>query len=243
MIVERGAPGAVALDLVPARFLRRYRRFLADVELDGREVTVHVPNTGSMATLNTPGMTAWLAKAANPDRKLAWTLVLIGTPGGGLAVIDTGLPNRLAHAAVAAGIVPELAGYAVVRREVRYGVNSRADLHLTGHPTRSDAWVEVKNTTMLGAPGRADFPDAVTERGRKHLHELAAVARAGGRAVQWFLVDRTDCDACGIAGAIDPAYAQALREAAAAGVEIIAWRADLSPTAARLARAVPVAMP
>ena len=214
------------LHLEPAILERRYQRFLADViRPDGSRLTVHVPNTGSMATLHNPGCAAWLRLATNPARKLAYTLSLVGTPGGGLSIIDTGLPNGLAFEAVCAGTIPELAGYAGIRREVRYGSRgSRIDLLLTGHATRPDCWVEVKNVTMLGAPGRADFPDAVTERGLKHLEELSDVVADGMRGVQLYLIDRTDCRAAGIAHGFDPAYGAMAKRAALAGVEFLAYR-------------------
>lgn len=234
------------LHLTRAVFLRRYQRFFADVRLaDGRVVQAHVPNTGSMRSLQTAGVEAWLAPAADPARKLRWTLVLLGTPAGGLAVVDTGLPNKVVAEGVAAGAVPELAGYAACRREAPYGSRgSRCDLLLTA-PGRADCYVEVKNVTMASevVPGRADFPDAVTERGSKHLAELADLARAGTRAVQFFLVDRSDCTAAGIASGIDPGYAAALGRAVAAGVEVVCYRADIAPTRVAVGAACPFTSP
>lgn len=230
------------LTLVRGIFRRRYNRFLADVDLDGRTVTVHVPNTGSMATLNDPGVDAWLNPASTPGRKLPFTLTLLGLTDGGLALVDTGLPNALVAEGVAAGAIPELAGYTQVRREVAYGSRgSRIDLLLTA-PGRPACHVEVKNVTMRSpsTAGRADFPDARTTRGLKHLEELSDVARAGGRAVQFFLVSRSDCHRAGIAATIDASYAQALVQAVAAGVEVIAYRAELSPTCATVGRPCPV---
>lgn len=217
--------------LIRARFLRRYQRFLADVVLDGRTVTVHVPNTGSMATLLPEAheeRECWLAAATTPGRKLPYTLVLLGLADQGLALVDTSLPNRLVEAGIVAGRIPELAGYATLRREVAYGQSSRIDL-LLDDPTKGSCHIEVKNVTMAGAPGRAVFPDAVTARGRKHLEELTQLARAGRRAVQFFLVARTDCTRAGLAVDIDPMYAEALRMAQEAGVEVIAYRATISP--------------
>jgi len=217
--------------LIRARFLRRYQRFLADVVLDGRTVTVHVPNTGSMATLlPEPGeeRDCWLAPATTPGRKLPYTLVLLGLADQGLALVDTSLPNRLVEEGIVAQRIPELAGYQTLRREVAYGQASRIDL-LLDDPSKGTCHIEVKNVTMAGArPGRADFPDAVTARGRKHLEELTALARAGQRAVQFFLVSRTDCTRAGLAAHIDPMYAEALRMAQEAGVEVIAYRATIS---------------
>lgn len=228
------APGPDGFFQVPLErtiLKRRYQRFLADVErADGSVVTVHVPNTGSMATLNHPGCGAWIAAAANPNRKLPWTLTLVETPSGGLAVVDTQWPNRLVAAAIAVGRVPTLVGYPILRREVTFGTRgSRVDIVLSGHATAPEALIEVKNVTMLGAPGRADFPDAVSTRGQKHLAELTDVAQAGGVAVQFYLVDRTDCHAAGIAAGIDPAYAAAANVAKAAGVRFLAHRVEIRP--------------
>lgn len=219
------------LDLVRATFLRRYQRFFADVRLaDGQVVQAHVPNTGSMRSLLTPEVDAWLAPARNPARTLRWTLVLLATPDGGLAVVDTSLPNRLVAEGIADGAIPELAGYPRRRREVPYGTRgSRIDLLLEGGA--GDCHVEIKNVTLAAEddPRRADFPDAVTERGRKHLQELADLARQGRRCVQFYLLDRSDRDHLGIADGIDPAYADALQGAMADGVEVLCYRADISP--------------
>ena len=231
--------------LIEARFLRRYQRFFADVRLaDGSVVQAHVPNTGSMRTLLAGEATAWLRPADNPHRKLHWTLVLLATPDGGLAVVDTALPNAVVAAGIAAGLVPELAGYASLRREVPYGLASRIDLRLE-HPERPACLVEIKNVTMASSEDaqRADFPDAVTVRGRTHLSELAAQARVGQRCVQFFLVDRSDREACGIASEIDPAYAHALREAMVAGVEVLAYRADISPHGIAIGTRCPFVVP
>lgn len=234
------------IQLTRAVFLRRYKRFFADVRLaDGSVVQAHVPNTGSMRSLQTPEVEAWLTPASDPGRKLRWTLTLLGTPGGGLALVDTGLPNRLVAEGVVAGTVPELAGYALCRREAAYGSRgSRCDLLLTA-PGRADCFVEIKNVTMASEthPGRADFPDAVTERGAKHLAELTDLARDGKRAVQFFLVDRSDCDHAGIAAAIDPDYAAALTLAVAAGVEVVCYRAALAPDRVTVGRACPFTAP
>lgn len=204
-------------------FLRRWQRFFAAVRrADGSELTVHLPNTGSMASLNEPGRPAWIRAAANPKRKLSHTLVLMGLPGDGVAVVDTSLPNRLAQAAVLAGRIPALAGYVRIQPEAPIGVGGRrCDLLLTGHSSRADCWVEVKNVTWSRTPGLAEFPDAVSARGKAHLEELVGVVRRGGRAVQLYLVDRTDCERCSLAGDLDPAYAAAAKLALAAGVEFL----------------------
>jgi len=230
--------------LIHATFLRRYQRFFADVQLDdGTVVVAHVPNTGSMRTLQTTGVDAWLTPAADPQRKLRWTLTLLGTPDGGLALVDTGLPNRLVAEAVAAGRVPALAGYAALRREAPFGTRgSRCDLLLTD-PARPPCYVEIKNVTMASASvtTRADFPDSPTERGRKHLAELTDLARSGTRAVQFYVLGRTDRTSVGLAQDIDPAYAAALATAQAAGVEVVCHGVDLSTSSISLTGPVPFA--
>jgi sugar fermentation stimulation protein A len=211
------------------RFLRRYKRFLADVELDGGEVvTAHCPNTGSLAGCLVAGAPAWLRDSGDPKRKLRYTFQAI-LAGDAWVNVDTGLPNRLVAEALQAGALRRLAGYRSVRREVRYGENSRIDVLLEDHPRRRGerCYVEVKNATM--SAGRvALFPDAVTARGRKHLQELARVAASGDRAVQLFLVSRGDVTTFRPADDVDPAYGAALREAADRGVEVHAYRARVT---------------
>lgn len=223
-------------------FLRRYQRFFADVQLDdGTVVVAHVPNTGSMRTLLSPGLDAWLQPAVDPKRKLRWTLTLLGTADGGLALVDTGVPNRLVAEAVAAGLVRALAGYAVLRREAPFGSRgSRCDLLLTD-PNRPPCYVEIKNVTMASATvaTRADFPDSLTERGRKHLAELTDLARSGARAIQCYVLGRTDRTSVGLARDIDPAYAAALVTAQAAGVEVICHGVDLDQHGAVLGTSCP----
>jgi sugar fermentation stimulation protein A len=225
--------------LIRARFLRRYRRFLADVDLDGTTVTVHVPNTGSMATVLHPGLDAWL-RPASATARLPYTLVLLGLPGGHRALVDTAVPNRIVADAIAAGRIEGLRGQ--VTREVRIDDHSRCDLVVDDD--RGRTWVEIKNCTQAGAvPGRCDFPDAVTERGARHLAALSARVAAGDRAVQFYCLGRTDCDGVGVAATVDPAYAAAVRAAAAAGVRFLASRAILDPNSIRLGAAVPVTLP
>ncbi|MCW8133346.1 MAG: DNA/RNA nuclease SfsA, partial [Planctomycetota bacterium] len=154
-------------------------------------------------------------------------------------------PNKAVHEAVAAGSMPELAGYAEARREVVYGVGgrSRIDLLLTGHPRRPDAYVEVKNTTLRADGGKGDgalFPDAVTERGRKHLRELMREVKHGRRGVIFFFVGRADCRWMGPADAIDPEYGRLLRQAVKAGVEALAYQAQVTPKGITLVKRVEV---
>jgi sugar fermentation stimulation protein A len=218
--------------LLPGRLVRRYKRFLADVVLDdGRAVTAHVANSGSMLGLCPPGARVHLADVAGPTRKLAWSWQLVETPEGARVGIDTGRANALAVEAIAAGLVPALAGYAELRREVPYRTASRVDILLVDPPPpagRGLHYVEVKSVTLARRPGLAEFPDAVTARGTKHLADLAAMVAAGHRASLLFLVQRDDCDRMAPAADIDPAYAAALRAAIAAGVgvHVVACRID-----------------
>ena len=205
--------------LVPGRLIARYKRFLADVELtDGGAVVAHVANPGAMTGLAEPGMEVWLAPAHNPARKLRWSWELVRA-GGGLVGVNTARPNALAAEAIADGTPPELAGYAAMRREVRYGRNSRIDL-LLEDSARGSCYVEVKNVHLKRGPAAA-FPDAATKRGAKHMAELAAVAQAGGRAAVLYIVQRADCREFRVARDIDPDYGAAFDAARAAGVEAL----------------------
>jgi len=217
--------------LVRGTLVRRYKRFLADVEMaDGATVTAHVANPGSMIGLTEPGAEVWLSPNRNPKAKLDWRWELVRA-GGCLVGVNTAHPNALVADAIAAGQIPELAGYGSIRREVRYGENSRIDV-LLEHATRPACYVEIKNVNLRrGRPGResaAEFPDAVTKRGAKHLAELAAVAAKGERAVMFYLVQREDCDHFRIADDIDPAYATALTDARTRGVETICYSCTMS---------------
>jgi sugar fermentation stimulation protein A len=221
------------------RLLRRYKRFFADVVLDEvGEVTAHVPNSGKMLGLLDEGNPCWLSRSDAPGRKLPWTLELIEAPGGVLVGVNTFHPNRLAAEGIAAGVVPELAGYADLRREVRYGAGSRVDILLT-HPDRPPCWVEVKNVHLLRTPGLYEFPDCVTERGLKHLGDLAERAEAGERAVMLFVVQRGDGSAFDTAADCDPAYAAGLLRAAERGVEVLVYDCDVTPEAIALNRRAP----
>lgn len=215
--------------LIEARLIQRYKRFLADVELaDGRMVTAHCPNTGSMLGCKPDHARVWLTESDNPKRKLRYTWELVETVPGQFACINTARPNAQVREAVESQQVAELQGYPVCRAEVRYGSeNSRIDLHLSGHQTRPDAWVEVKNVTLC-EEGLGYFPDAVTSRGQKHLRELMAQARSGERAVLFFCVNHTGIKSVRPARHIDPEYGALLVEAVASGVEVVAYRAALA---------------
>ncbi len=224
--------------LVPARLLRRYKRFLADALLEGtgQEVTAHCPNPGAMTGLAEPGQRIWLEPVTG--RKMAFGWRLTELPGGHLAGIDTGVPNRIVRDALEAEAIPALAGYGGLRAEVAYGNRSRVDFLLSG-AGRPETYVEVKNVHLMRRPGLAEFPDCVTARGTRHLHDLAAVARAGGRAVMLYVVQRTDCTAMRLAADIDPAYSAAATAAHAAGVEMIAHGTEIAVEGVRLATPLP----
>lgn len=230
-----------APELEEARLLRRYKRFLADIETAGGEqLTIHCPNTGSMLNCMSEGCRVWFSRSDDPRRKLPGTWELSETPQGRLACVNTGRANRLVEEALLAGSVAELAGFAALRREVAYGVeSSRADFRLEF--AAGPVFVEVKSVTLgFGDTAVAAFPDAVTLRGAKHLRELAALARDGVRAVQLYCVNLTGIEAVRPASEIDPLYAAALREAVAAGVEVLAYGVEISPEEIRLSRRLPV---
>ena len=228
--------------LIRGTLVRRYQRFLADVTLEtGETVTAHCANSGSMLSVNAADSEVWLSAARNPSRRLRYTWELIRV-GESLVGINTARPNRLVAQAIASGAIPELAGYATMRREVRYGRNSRIDLLLEG-PDRPPCFVEVKNVTLRrdsrpGAP--LEFPDAVTERGAKHLRELAEAVQGGARAVMVYRAQRDDGAHFVVAGDIDHAYAAALRAAMAMGVEAICYRCRVSVTGVSIRDRVPV---
>lgn len=218
--------------LVRGRLVKRYKRFLADVALDaGGTVTASCPNTGSMMGLSSPGMVVWLSESDSLTRKYRHTLELVEADlgrGPTLVGINTGHPNRLVAEAIEAGRIGALAGYESLRREVKYGTNSRIDL-LLEDAGRGRAYVEIKNVHLMRVSGRAEFPDSVTERGAKHLAELAEMVRQGHRAVMLFLIQRGDADRMALAGDIDPNYTAAFAAARAAGVEALAYRCLMTP--------------
>ena len=226
-----------AAPLVPGRLLRRYKRFLADIELvSGETVTAHCANPGAMLGLNMPGLKVWVEPNDDPKKKLryGWRLIEFGDHWVG---IDTAVPNRVVGEALLERRIPELADYTAIRPEVRYGANSRIDFLLTGAGL-PEAYVEVKNVHLMRQPGLAEFPDSVTRRGAKHLDELAAMAAQGHRAVMLYCVQRTDCDRLALAADLDPGYAAAFARARAAGVEAMAWACAISRQGIALDRPV-----
>lgn len=218
--------------LVRGRLVKRYKRFLADVVLDdGSEITATCPNTGSMLGLTAPGSLVWLSESDSPTRKYRHTWEMIEADAGSgptLVGINTNHPNRIVAEAIKAGEVTALAGYAGLRREVKYGVNSRIDL-LLEDPARPLCYVEIKNVHLMREAGLAEFPDSVTERGAKHLDELANMAAEGHRAVMVFLVQRGDAVRFSLARDIDTRYGGAFERATARGVEAMALRCRLTP--------------
>jgi len=225
--------------LVEGRLIRRYKRFLADVELANETVTVHCANPGAMTGLAEPGMRVFLSHSSSPTRKLPWSWELVEADGA-LVGINTARPNRLVEEAIAAGALAELAGYDAVRRELAYGRNSRIDLMLT-RDGRPNAYVEIKNVHLSRRPGLAEFPDSVTARGAKHLAELANVAAGGGRAVMVFLIHRPDTRRFALARDVDPAYGDAFDRARAAGVEMLAYDCRVSTEDVAVNAGVPLA--
>ena len=238
---KRGVKVAVRADLA-GRLLRRYKRFLADVETpDGELLTVHCPNPGSMLGLDTPGSAVRCSTSDNPRRKLRHTLEMIRV-GRVWVGLHTGRANQLTARALEAGAIPALRGYREIRSEVPVGGGSRLDFRLDarrGGGDRRPCFVEVKSVT-LAEGRRARFPDSVTERGRRHVDTLARLRAGGARAVLLFVVQRHDCDTIETADEIDPAYGRALRRAAARGVEVLGVAAHVGARCIRLERPLPV---
>jgi sugar fermentation stimulation protein A len=233
--------------LVRGRFVRREKRFFIHAVLDdGQEVVAHTNNTGRMTGCLFEGGRVWLSPAANPERKLKWSLEIVEAPardseGNDIQVkvgVNTSLANKLVAEAITDGLIPELAGFDSLRTEVPYGSRkSRIDILLENGDER--VWVEVKNVSLV-EKGHARFPDAPTERGRKHLLELQEMAKSGDRAVLVFCIQRSDAVSVGPADDIDPEYGQLVRQVRAAGVEIIGVSAEVAPECINLGLIVPV---
>ena len=228
--------------LVEGRLIRRYKRFLADIQLPGAVITAACPNTGSMMGCCEAGSRVWLSESDSAKRKYrhTWELIEVGRVMIG---INTGLPNALVAEAIASGVVAELSGYGSVRREVPFGEErSRVDLLLES-PGREPCYVEVKNVTAAARRGVALFPDCVSERGTKHLRELIRLKRRGLRPVQVYCVQRGDVKEVRPADGIDVEYGRVLREAIAQGVEVLAYRAKVTPSEIRIEKQIPVVCP
>lgn len=217
--------------LVPATLARRYKRFLADVVFDSGEMaTVHVANPGAMTGLDRPFSRIWLSNSNNPLRKLAYSWELVETDlGSGLELVgvNTVQPNVLVADALDRGLIPELSNYTSVRREVKYGANSRVDFLLEA-PNRPPCYLEVKNVHLMRKPRLAEFPDCVTARGAKHLDDLAAMVAAGARAMLLFIIQIPSAHRFAVARDIDAVYGAAFDSARAKGVEALAWRCAIT---------------
>ena len=220
-----------ASPLLRGTLRKRYKRFLADITLDdGREITAHCANPGSMMGVAPQDAPVWVSEHHGKGRKLpySWELVSVDDT---LVAINTGNPNKIAHEAIAKGMIPELAGYAQIRPEVKYGASSRIDLLLEGGKGKRagrPCYVEIKNVHLMRQPGLAEFPDSVTTRGAKHLAELSAMVESGARAVMLYIVQRGDCARLAPAADLDPGYAAALAEAVKAGVETLCYDCEIT---------------
>lgn len=229
-------------ELVPATLIRRYKRFLADCRLeDGREVTAHCANPGSMMGLAEPGLRIWLEPNNDPKKKLKFGWRLVEHADGHFTGVDTGVPNKALREALEAGQIAPLAAYTEVRPEQKYGESSRIDFLLRGAGL-PDAYIEVKSVTLSRQPGLAEFPDSVTARGAKHLDELARVVQRGHRAAMLYLVQRTDCTRFALASDIDPTYANAYAQASRAGVETLCYDTHITPSGVAVCAPVTVAI-
>jgi sugar fermentation stimulation protein A len=223
--------------LIPATLIRRYKRFLADVTLkDGRQVTAHVANPGSMLGMKHEGLRVWLEPNEDPKRKLKYSWKLAELDDGTLVGVDTSLPNKIVGEALADGLAADL-GYAHIRPEVKYGENSRVDFLLTSEG-KPGCYLEVKSVTLSRAAGLGEFPDSVTKRGAKHMEELANMVTLGHRAILLYLVQRTDINSFAVAGDIDPEYLSAVTKAKAAGVEILCYGTKITTDGVWLAEPI-----
>lgn len=225
--------------LITGHLVRRYKRFLADIELsDGQIITAHCVNPGAMTGLADPGLPVFLSKNDNPARKLKYSLELVQLPSG-LVGINTMHPNRIVREALDERRIEPLAAYEKIRPEVKYGEKSRVDFLLTAHE-RPNCYLEVKNVHLCRNPGFAEFPDSVTKRGTRHLEELANMVAAGHRATMLYLVQRTDCTRFALASDIDPAYAEAFTKARQNGVEALCYACTITPEKIELSHPLPI---
>ena len=229
--------------LIEGRLIKRYKRFLSDIQLPNGEVVVaHCPNTGSMKRCQQDDARVWLSKSDNPKRKLGYTWELVEIDGKHLACINTGYPNKLVGEAIRNGAIKEISEYTEQKAEVKYGENSRIDWLLTGRDGQK-CYVEVKNVTLLEEDGGGYFPDAVTERGRKHLYELARMVEEGHRAVLFFCVSHTGIDSVSPAAHIDEKYALAFNDVLSRGVEVLAYKVDITTKKMIVSYSIPVIAP
>ena len=229
--------------LIPGTLARRYKRFLADVVLESGEMTtVHVANPGAMTGLDRPFSRVWLSGSDNPLRKLPLTWELVETDLGSgteFVGVNTQQPNTLVAEALKEGLIPELRHYTLVRQEVKYGAKSRVDFLLES-PSRRSCCLEVKNVHLMRKPRVAEFPDCVTDRGAKHMEELAAAIGSGARAVVLFVIQIASADRFAVARDIDPAFAAAFDVARGQGVQMLAWRCNVNLNGIEIAAPVPI---
>jgi sugar fermentation stimulation protein A len=224
-------------ELIPATLLKRYKRFLADVQLEsGETVTAHCPNTGSMAGCSEPGRTVYLSVHDNPKRKYKFTWELIAMPTS-LVGVNTLIPNRLVGKSIAQHLIPEVAQYRNVKREVKIGEHSRIDLLLTG-TNGERCYIEIKNCTLVNE-GIAQFPDAVTTRGLRHIIELENLVKAGHRCMMFYFIQRMDARVFRPADHIDPDYGRRLRQAVKKGIEVLAYDVRISLQGIELNNKIP----
>lgn len=226
--------------LIEGTLLKRYKRFLADIKLnDGKFITAHCPNSGSMKTCKEPGWKVLVSESNNPNRKLKYTWEMVHN-GKCWIGINTQVPNKIAIEAIQNDTIHELIGYDQIKSEVKYGKNSRIDILLSGN--KGTCYVEVKNVTLVEADGYYKFPDAVTERGRKHLYELLEMVKTGHRAVMLYVIQRSDGTSFKPADHIDPEYAKSLREVHQQGVENLAYQADVSPSEIKVSDSISISI-
>ncbi len=229
--------------LLHGTLIKRYKRFLCDVTLDnGATVTASCPNTGSMMGLKEPGLGVWLSTSDNPKRKYphTWEMVEVDLGHGpSLVGINTGHPNKLVAEAIENGTIVELQGYSQLKREQKYGKNSRIDILLSDESERK-CYVEVKNVHLMREHGLAEFPDSVTERGTKHLGELADMVREGHRAMMMYLIQRGDAETFAFARDVDPVYGKAFDLASDVGVEALAYVCSMSPEGIEVMHNIPL---
>jgi sugar fermentation stimulation protein A len=221
--------------LIKATLIQRYKRFLADVQLDtGDVMTAYCANPGAMLTLKTPGSEIWLSpipKEQGRKLPLEWQLIQVD---GTLVGINTSLPNLLVEEALKNQVIKEVSHYSQWRREVKYGRNSRIDF-LLSEPDLPTCYLEVKNVNHKEGDA-AFFPDCKTARGAKHLDELSEMVKAGHRAIVLYVVQREDCHNFSLAHHIDPAYGSAAHKAKAAGVEFLCYSCEMSKTEIKIAK-------
>jgi sugar fermentation stimulation protein A len=240
MIIKGGLERAV--------LIKRYKRFLADIEISsGNVITIHCPNTGAMTNCQEPGSSVWYSTSENPKRKYPNTWELVQAVNGPMIGINTGLSNHLVKEALDSGTISELSGFSSIRSEVKYGEqNSRIDF-LVEYPSQASTtscYVEVKNVSLCVGSGEGIFPDALTLRGQKHLQELMAMRALGHRAVLVFCVQHSAITSVGPADAVDPEYGRLLRQAKDSGVEVLAYQAqfDIAASSISLCNSLPVVL-